>query len=216
MIDSTKIDSLKKNPSADDIEIDTIETEMGVKLPEVYKELLKYSNGLSINYGVLIYGTQDFIERNLTWEIAEYAKGYIAVGDDGGGNVFLMERDPNSANLYIVDSGYINPNGANLVTSDFIKWINNGCVICKTQNTVNQTNFDTGDIILVTFPEGGLKELITIKNTFGLEVSTNELVKGSKKLPLVLVRDFPYGKATKLIEKLGALGKVLRIEGGRK
>jgi translation elongation factor EF-1beta len=212
MIDMIKAENLKTNPSANDIEIDKIEAEMKVKLPKVYRELLKYSNGFSIGFGLLIYGTNDIIERNLTWEIEEYAKGYIAVGDDGSGNIFLMEQDFNSTNLYVVDSGYINPEEANLVTSDFIKWITDGCIIHVVQSTANQTSFDTCDIILVTYPNGGSKDLLTIKNIVGLEMTTNELLKGSKKLPFVLARNISYGKAIKLVEKLGALGKVLRIE----
>jgi hypothetical protein len=49
-----------------------------------------------------------------------------------------------------------------------------------------------------------------------LDITANELLKGSKKLPFILVRNFPYGKATKIIGKLGTLGKVLRIDGCKK
>jgi hypothetical protein len=211
VIDMRKVDNLKRNPSASAIEIDKIEIEMKVTLPKVYREFLKYSNGFSIGNGLLIYGTHDIIGRNLTWEIEAYAKGYIAVGDDGGSNIFLMEQKFNSTNVYVVDASYINPEETNRLTSDFIQWINDGCVIYMAQNT-SRAKFDTCDIVLEILPDGGLKDLLTIKNIVGLDITANELLKGSKKLPFVLVKNFPYGKATKIIEKLGTLGKVLRIE----
>jgi hypothetical protein len=198
------------NFPANDIEIAKIETEMKVKLPKAYMELLKYSNGFSTNNGLLIYGTHDIIERNLTWEIKEYAKGYIAVGDDGRGKVFLMKQAFNSTDLYIVDSGYMNPIEASLVTPDFLKWINGGCVINDSPNNADPI-CETCSIILMTLPAGGSKDLLTIKNTFGLELTANELLKGSKKLPFVLVSNFPYGKAKKMVEKLGDLGDSLKI-----
>ena len=61
---------------------------MKVELPNVHKDLLKYTNGFSIGGGLIIYGTDDIIERNETWEVTEYVNGYVAIGDDGSGNVF--------------------------------------------------------------------------------------------------------------------------------
>ncbi|UNK30959.1 hypothetical protein MNO09_00130 (plasmid) [Bacillus sp. N5-665] len=49
---------------------------------------MKYTNGFSIGGGLIIYGTDDIIERNETWEVTEYANGYVAIDDDGSGKVF--------------------------------------------------------------------------------------------------------------------------------
>lgn len=60
-----------------------------VKLPNVYKDLLKQLDGFSIDGGLIIYVTEDLVERNETLEVAEYATGYISIGDDVGENIFF-------------------------------------------------------------------------------------------------------------------------------
>ena len=65
-----------------------IENKLNCQLPSAYILVLKESNGLSFTNGVFIYGTEEIVERNETWEVAEYAKGYIAIGDDSGGMIF--------------------------------------------------------------------------------------------------------------------------------
>ena len=66
--------------------------------------------------------------------------------------------------------------------------------------------------MLVKPPNEGLKDLIKIKNLLGIEISTGDLLKGSKNPPFILVERFPYGKAKKLMEKLGSTSTVLSIE----
>jgi hypothetical protein len=41
----------------------------------------------------LDYGTDELVERNQTWEVDEHAKGYVTIGDNSGGKVFLMKID---------------------------------------------------------------------------------------------------------------------------
>ncbi|SCC68746.1 Uncharacterized protein BC10311_06171 [Bacillus wiedmannii] len=88
MINLSRVSGLIKNKRANDIEIQEIEDVMKVELPNVHKDLLKYTNGFSIGGGLIIYGTDDIIERNETWEVTEYANGYVAIDDDGSGKVF--------------------------------------------------------------------------------------------------------------------------------
>ena len=49
------------NPPATEQEIETLERQYGLTLPDEYKELLRFSNGLKIGgYSCTIYGTKDF------------------------------------------------------------------------------------------------------------------------------------------------------------
>lgn len=211
MINLSKVSNLIKNTAAIDIEIQEIENIFPKLLPNVYKDLLRYTNGFSIGGGLVIYGTEDIVERNETWEVDEYASGFIAIGDDGGGNVFLMLQDADEKEVLVIDCGDMNPCHANLVTSDFTKWVNSGCL-----NEIDQKASielpDTCNILLVKPPYEGLKDLIKIKNVLGVEISAADLLKGSKNPPFILVERYPYGKAKKLIEKLGSTGTVLSVE----
>ncbi|WP_342440954.1 SMI1/KNR4 family protein [Lysinibacillus sp. FSL K6-0075] len=114
-------------PPATDHQILHIENRLICQLPSAYRHVLKESNGLSFTNGVFIYGTEDILERNETWEVAEYAKGYIAIGDDSGGMVFLMAIKAENYRVFAVDGGDMNPQHATLVTSDLCKWRQEGC-----------------------------------------------------------------------------------------
>ncbi|MEG0384344.1 SMI1/KNR4 family protein [Solibacillus cecembensis] len=186
-----------------------VELEIGFSLPEVFKILLRYADGFITDEGVHIYGTQEIIERNLTYEVFEYAPGYIAIGDDSGGRVLLMRQEPNKVEILIVDSGDMNPKNASLISTDIIQWIKSGLNINTNEKTDVNWSYNC-KVVVVNTLDGGIKDLIRIKSIFGLNIPTSELIKGLKSLPYVLIEEYPYGKAKKLIEKLGNLN--LEIE----
>lgn len=105
----------------------------------------------------------------------------------------------------------MDPTYATIITSDFSKWVNTGCLSEAEKKTVIGSP-DTCNIVLAKKPNEGLKDLIRIKSVLGIEISTADLLKGSKNPPYILIERFPYGKAKKLIEKLGPIGTVLSIE----
>ncbi|MCY7704718.1 SMI1/KNR4 family protein [Bacillus safensis] len=78
---------------------------------------------------MLLYGTEDIAERNATWEVQQYASGYVAIGDDGGGQVFLMRLAEEEKKVWIVDAGVMDPQHAELVAEDLFSWVNEGCFI---------------------------------------------------------------------------------------
>ena len=75
MINLFNIPDLIEKSAASDIEIQAVENRMNVTLPNVYKGLLRCTNGFSIGSGLLIYGTEHIAERNEVWEVDEYARG---------------------------------------------------------------------------------------------------------------------------------------------
>lgn len=114
------------NPPASEQDILLIEQTMAIYLPQEYKSVLKEANGFSLTNGVLIYGTGEIIERNETWEVNEYAKGYVAIGDDGGGMAFLMALEKEACQVFAVDVGDMNPQHAILVSSHLKSWLQEG------------------------------------------------------------------------------------------
>ncbi|MGA3879840.1 SMI1/KNR4 family protein [Bacillus pumilus] len=118
------------NPKpASDIHIKEAESQLNMVLPHAYKALLKQTNGCSIGGDVLLYGTEDMAERNATWEVQQYASGYVAIGDDGGGQVFLMRLAEDEKKVWIVDAGVMDPQHAELVTENLLEWVSRGCII---------------------------------------------------------------------------------------
>ncbi|UDF16349.1 SMI1/KNR4 family protein [Bacillus pumilus] len=117
------------NESASDKQIKKAESQLNMVLPDAYKNLLKQTNGCSIGGDVLLYGTEDITERNATWEVQQYASGYVAIGDDGGGRVFLMRQAEEEKKVWIVDAGVMDPQHAELVTENLLEWVSRGCII---------------------------------------------------------------------------------------
>lgn len=189
-------------PSATEIDIEKVEKEINTILPNSYKELLKLSNGLATDEGIIIYGTDDFLERNETWETINYTPGFISIGDDSGGRIFLMSLG--NEEIMIVDSGDMNPEHAELISTDLIQWINNGLRL-DMYETSNINWSENCKIVVVDAKDGALKDLIKIKGILGLNIPPSELLRGSKNLPFVLTEEIPYGKAKKVIDELGDL-----------
>ncbi|MGT4652471.1 SMI1/KNR4 family protein [Bacillus cereus] len=116
------------NKPASDLYIKEAESQLNMVLPHAYKTLLKQTNGCSIGGGVLLYGTEDLAERNATREVYQYASGYVAIGDDGGGQIFLMRLAEEEEKVWIVVAGVMDPKYAELVTDNLLKWVRRGCI----------------------------------------------------------------------------------------
>ncbi|PET60306.1 SMI1 / KNR4 family protein [Bacillus sp. AFS001701] len=119
------------NKGASKKEVYEVEQEMNCALPAVYTNLLQHVNGFLTDEGVLIYGTQELVERNLTYEVSEYASGYVAIGDDSGGTVFLMLQGKEGIQLITVDVGDMNPTNGIVLSSDLYEWITVGCPLLE-------------------------------------------------------------------------------------
>jgi hypothetical protein len=203
------VSGLILSPSATEIDIEIVEKRLNTILPISYKELLQASNGLATNEGIIIYGTNDILERNETWETQEYAPGFVSIGDDSGGRVLLMSLS-DKEEILIVDSGDMTPDHAELISTNLIQWVTNGLRIDLKETSCIDWS-ENCKLVVVNIQDGGLKDLIKIKAILGINMPTSELLKMSKSLPFVLTQEIPYGKAKKLIEKLGDLNVKLEF-----
>ncbi len=212
-MDLSKIIGLKKNNPAKMDEIKSVESELGLVLPKVYRDLLSITNGFINSKGIGLYGIDALVERNQTWEVDEYAKGYVAIGDNSGGEVFLMKSDIAAKEVIAVDSGYMNPEDEpEVITSNFEEWISEGCIITELITEGVKSYIELHNIILVRAPLGGTKDLLTIKKILQTDISIGELLKGSKQPPVVIMRNVSYAKAIAHIKELGVIGEILKLE----
>lgn len=89
-------------PPATSDEIEMVEKTLSLTIPNVYKALLKASNGISSNL-VQLYDTVSLIEMNQIYEVQEYAPGYISIGNDCCGNRLLMIAQKDATQFQLVD-----------------------------------------------------------------------------------------------------------------
>lgn len=85
--------------------------------------------------GTCIYGPDEIDERNATFEVAQYAPGWVLVGGDSGGNGYLMratgaEFDPamgrSGGEVFLLDLGALTADVAGegvFVTDDLLGWL---------------------------------------------------------------------------------------------
>jgi hypothetical protein len=169
--ESVLLEFYKIYPPAEESSIEKVEQELGMKLPKAYKELLRHTNGFLTDDGINIFGTEDIVERNMTYKVKEYAPGYLGVGSDGGDYFFIM------------------------VTNDEEK----------------ELHRELCNIVLVKPPKGGAKDLKKIQEVFRIKTSLFDLLKNSKRLPFVILKDSPLEEAKKSAGNLGELSEIIGI-----
>lgn len=84
-------DSFRLNDRITLEEIEDLKRRLEI-VPDEYIQLLKISNGLINEEGIKIYSSNEIEERNQTFEITKYLPSFIAIGDDSGDAIFLMEK----------------------------------------------------------------------------------------------------------------------------
>jgi hypothetical protein len=82
----------------------------------------------SVGEYVLLYGQDCIEERNGTYEVQLYMPGWIAIGDDNGGQAILMKLDGSHA-VYLCDHGALGSLTPELIHDSFQGWYANGCPI---------------------------------------------------------------------------------------
>lgn len=78
------IDYIQKNDPATKEDIEFVEKHINETIPKVYKEFLRYANGIVMNLCVL-YDTSTIIESYECNEFSINMPGYISIGNDNGG-----------------------------------------------------------------------------------------------------------------------------------
>ena len=204
-MDKLKIADLKTGISEEEIE----KALKGIDLPQCYLKLIKKINGFIDERGIKIYGADEIKERNQTFEVDKYLPGYVAIGDDSGGNLLIMKACSSAKKVYISDSGsLILDEREDLVTCDFEEWIENGCSILeeKTSGT------DICKIILVRMPKGGAKDLLKIKKIFNCNIPMKEMLLAARNNSLVIAENITESKANVLIRKLEDAAEFVQIK----
>ena len=161
------------------------------------------------NPGPLVHFLEEFDEKQYDEKLVEsirnnptghtlYMLNRIINGIDG-------ERKKEYLDLYnFVINSSNSSNDAKEVAQEFRDYNLNE------ENDEVNTLFELKNIVL-TKPLDEQKDLITIKNALGLELSMKELLIGSKKLPFILMTNVPNGMAENMVEKLGSLCEKLEL-----
>ena len=85
------LDRLNRRPGATDAAISEIEKQLGAKLPVGYVEFLKLTNGGEGFIGreyMILWGVEELVPMNQSYEVQKYVPGLLIFGSNGGGEAY--------------------------------------------------------------------------------------------------------------------------------
>lgn len=87
------------------------------------RRMFEVCNGFLTNPGISVFEAECIVERNETYEVAEYAPGFVFFGDDSGGRGFLLHVATPDSPVYVSDLGDLDPDGFEVVGENLEAWI---------------------------------------------------------------------------------------------
>jgi len=102
-----------------------IEKYFGQPLPKIYREFILNHDG-EMDGDVYLYLADDLVERNECYETKKYAPGYINIGDNGGGEAFILNLNEDDPEVSIVGHGSMDPRMKEFVHQSFSSWLASG------------------------------------------------------------------------------------------
>ncbi len=187
------LEYIEKNNPVTKEEIYFVEKHINGELPKVYKEFLRYANGMIMNLCVL-YDTQRIVESYECNEFAEYAPGYISIGNDNGDRELIIKAEKGAVLCGFLDASEIGSSEPE-EWFNFKSWVENGCEMDEEDDT------EYGNVYITKLPDEKLKFLAETKKIFSLSISTGVLYKQVNTLPCVIVQQITESKADILIQK---------------
>lgn len=188
------IDYMEKNAPATKEDIQYVKKQINETIPKLYKEVLSYSNGISMSLCVL-YDTSTVIESYECNEFSINMPGYISIGNDNGDRELIMKAEKETTKCGFLDATEIG-NSEVEEWFDFKSWVENGCKIED-----NEEDSEYGKVYIVKVPDDKLKFLAETKKLFALPFSTGVLYKKINHLPCAIVDDMKEALADTIIKK---------------
>ena len=188
------IDYIQKNAPATKDEIEFVEKRINETIPKVYKEFLRYANGIEMNLCVL-YDTSTIIESYECNEFHHNMPGYISIGNDNGDRELIIKAEKGATLCCFLDAAEIG-NSEVEEWFNFKSWVENGCEMEE-----DEEDSDYGKVYIVKVPDNKLKFLAETKKLFALPITTGVLYKKINHLPCAIVDDMTEALADIIIKK---------------
>lgn len=96
---------------------------LSLRLPEAYVALLQQVDGFLLADGLKVYGSSEVEERNQTYDVASCMPGFVAIGDDSGGRMFVMAQHWPDRAVYAVGMGVLKIQYAREVVPNLPAWL---------------------------------------------------------------------------------------------
>lgn len=87
-----------------------IERHFRLPIPQVYLDYLAGHDEMLRDDGLLLYGLDYIIERNMTFGVQQNVSEFLAVGDDSGCALVVIRFGDDAASPFLIGSGALVPN----------------------------------------------------------------------------------------------------------
>lgn len=188
------IDYIQKNAPVTKEDIESVEKHIKETIPKVYKKVLRYANGITMNLCIL-YDTSTIIESYECNEFSINMPGYISIGNDNGDRELIMKAEKGATLCGFLDAAEIG-NSEVEEWFDFKSWLENGC-----EMEDDDENLEYGKVYIVKVLEDKLKFLAETKKLFALPISTGVLYKKINNLPCAIMDNITEALADTIINK---------------
>ncbi|WP_440247908.1 hypothetical protein [Catenibacterium faecis] len=188
------IDYIQKNAPVTKEDIESVEKHIKEIIPKVYKKVLRYANGITMNLCIL-YDTSTIIESYECNEFSINMPGYISIGNDNEDRELIMKAEKGATLCGFLDAAEIG-NSEVEEWFDFKSWLENGC-----EMEDDDENLEYGKVYIVKVPEDKLKFLAETKKLFALPISTGVLYKKINNLPCAIMDNITEALADTIINK---------------
>ncbi|MBO0914104.1 hypothetical protein [Streptomyces laculatispora] len=116
-------DPVSRPTAATSADVARARAETALSLPAPLVALWNVTDGLLTDAGVSVYSAGCIGERNTTYEVAQYAPGFVLIGDNSGGRGFLLRADDPGSAVLSSDLGDLGPEDFEVESEDFASWI---------------------------------------------------------------------------------------------
>ncbi len=156
------------------------------------------------------YSTDTIAERNQAFEVAEFCPGFLAVANDSGSRVALLQQTKAnaqaiSANVCLNSIGCMRLDAMEQTNLDLERWID---ARCPFEMGIKPEVSATERVVLRLdcIPDSGIKGLMEIKKLLGMEIPVHELRSIPNRIPFDLCTT-TYIKALRFAAQINAGGK---------
>ncbi|WP_131998275.1 SMI1/KNR4 family protein [Dokdonella fugitiva] len=110
-------------------EIASAEAELGIRLPMEYREFLQKTNGaegaIGANEYISLWPVGRLKELNDAYEVDSYARGFLVVGSNGGGEAYAFDMLGDSCSISALPFVGLSREEARLIGKDFWAFLDN-------------------------------------------------------------------------------------------
>ncbi|WP_433126616.1 hypothetical protein ACQPWW_27915 [Micromonospora sp. CA-240977] len=187
-----------------------VEAQVGVRPPEALLDVWTGERPVDAAADVSVYGPDEIAERNLTYEISDYAPDLLLIGDDGGGDgLFVATNDPDPE-VVLIGLGAVGTSDGTRV-GRLSGLVAEGFRSINSAEDVRDAATPTGPIDVLVTHRPGVKALVEIRKLLHLSVPISALTAADAHYPMVVLTDVYHGRYAEAINQVNLRHQCLAV-----